>query len=212
MSITYFRNLNFNLLRKNDFTIFKLKKGGLRYRGVDYQSKHSPFIQVSDFNIIAPAQSDFIIKYDKKDDYFKVYVLAGEIDIYRVSTGDLDPWMSVEAGRYIKVFKNEEGYASEIHEKIESRWLGVIKNTTPDLLNRKHAFETNPYNSTSHINLSEDNSQFDYYKNFSMIKLDTLVQVKKKNRDSEWYSDIGKVFYELKWKRAAIEHSKKRLS
>ena len=111
-------------IEKNDFTIFKLKKGGLRYRGVDYQSKHSPFIQVSDFNIIAPAQSDFIIKYDKKDDYFKVYVLAGEIDIYRVSTGDLDPWMSVEAGRYIKVFKNEEGYASEIHEKLnQDGWV-----------------------------------------------------------------------------------------
>ena len=87
--------------------------------------------------------------------------------------------------------------------------MGVIKNTTPDLLNRKHAFETNPYNSTGHINLSKDNSQFDYYKNFSMIKLDRLVQVKKKNRDSAWYSDIGKVFYELKWKRAAIRAFKK---
>ena len=64
------------------------------------------------------------MKYDEKDDYFKVYVLAGEIDLYRISAGDLDPWISLEAGKYIKIFKSEGEYISEIHDKIETRWLG----------------------------------------------------------------------------------------
>ena len=34
-------------IEKRRFYYFKLKKGGFD-RGVDYQSKHSPFIQVSD--------------------------------------------------------------------------------------------------------------------------------------------------------------------
>ena len=56
---------------------------------LDYQGNYSPSIRVSGINIIGAPQSDFIVKYDQKDDYFKIYVLAGEVDLYRVSNSTL---------------------------------------------------------------------------------------------------------------------------
>ena len=87
--------------------------------------------------------------------------------------------------------------------------MGVVNKTTPNLLNRKYKFETNPYNSAGLINLSKDNQQFDYYKEFPMYKLELLMRVDKKQRDSQWYSDLSKVYYELKWKHAANRSFKK---
>ena len=168
--------------------------------GLDYQGNYSPSIRVSGINIMGAPQSDFIVKYDRKDDYFKIYVLAGEVDLYRVSNSDFEPWLSLEAGRYVK-FQNEPSYDSkEYDKKIERRWLGVVNKTTPNLLNRKYKFETNPYKfSGTHKPIEEDNQQFDYYKEFPMYKLELLMRVDKKQRDSQWYSDLGKVYYELKW-------------
>ena len=197
------------LVKKDDYTIYELKRGGIRFRGLDYQGNYSPSIRVSGINIIGAPQSDFIVKYDRKDDYFKIYVLAGEVDLYRVSNSDFEPWLSLEAGRYVKIFKTDKSYDSKEYDKIERRWLGVVNKTTPNLLNRKYKFETNPYNSAGLINLSKDNQQFDYYKEFPMYKLELLMRVDKKQRDSQWYSDLGKVYYELKWKHAANRSFKK---
>ena len=189
---------------QGEYKVIRLKNGGLRFRALNYQSSKTAMIEANGFRIIASYQSDFIIRIDPENEYFKIYVISGEVDIYNTRSKDLDPWLTAEQGKSTRIFEKSDGkFDYEVEDKIGKRWLGVIKNTTPRLLLFKEKYTAPPYSLTSKINLSAQNSEFEFYEKFPVYQLDLMTQKNTSKRDSKWFTEVGKLYYQLSWLKVA---------